>query len=121
MRDLTDRVKVKKAGKTDGCGTLEIKEKISGIQESSTGTETEIEQIFKVINDVNEIVSTIATAVEEQSVTSKEIAENVVQASLYIEEVTENVAQSFTVSGEIARDVSDVNQSAMECQTAVPR
>ncbi len=105
---------IKDLAKQTAAATLEIKEKISGIQESSTGTATEIEQISKVINDVNEIVATIATAVEEQSVTSREIAENVAQASQGIQEVTENVAQSSTVSGEIAQDISDVNQSAGE-------
>ena len=55
--------------------------KSTGIQDSIQETVTQIEQISKVANNVNEIVSTIATAVEEQSVTTKEIATNVVQAS----------------------------------------
>ncbi len=105
---------IKDLAKQTATATIEIKEKIGSIQESTTGTVTEIEQISKVINDVNEIVSTIATAVEEQSVTSKEIAENVAQASQGIQEVTENVAQSSTVSGEISRDISEVNQASGE-------
>ena len=105
---------IKDLAKQTAAATLEIKEKISGIQDSTKGTVTEIEQISKVINDVNEIVSTIATAVEEQSVTSKEIAENVAQASQGIQEVTENVSQSSSVSGEIAGDISEVNQTAGE-------
>ncbi len=109
---------IKELSKQTAAATLEIKEKISGIQDSSTGTITEIEAISKVIDDVNEIVSTIATAVEEQSVTSKEVAENVVQASQGIQEVTENVAQSSTVSGEIAKDISEVNQASNEMSTS---
>jgi len=105
---------IKDLAKQTAAATLEIKEKISGIQESSTVTVTEIERISKIINDVNEIVSTIATAVEEQSVTSRDIAENIVQASQGIQEVTENVAQSSTVSGEIAKDISEVNQASSE-------
>ena len=105
---------IKELAKQTAGATLEIKGKISGIQESTTGTVTEIEQISKVINDVNEIVSTIASAVEEQSATSMEIAENVSQASQGIQEVTENVAQSSTVSGEIARDIAEVNQTSSE-------
>ncbi len=94
--------------------TQEIKEKIEGIQCSTSGTIKEIELISKVINDVNEIVSTIATAVEEQSVTTKEIAGNVAQASLGIQEVNQNVAHSTSASSEIAKEISDVNQSAGE-------
>ncbi len=105
---------IKELAKQTAAATLEIKEKIGGIQDSTAGTVTEIEQISKVINDVNEIVATIATAVEEQSATSQEIAGNIAQASQGIQEVTENVAQSSSVSGEIAKDISEVNQSAGE-------
>ena len=105
---------IKDLAKQTAEATGEIKNKIEGIQGSTEGTVTQIEQISKVINDVNEMVGTIATAVEEQSVTTKEIARNVVQASQGIQEVTENVAQSSTVAGEIARDITEVNQAAGE-------
>ncbi len=101
------------AGQTANA-TKEIKNKIDGIQGSASSTITEIEEISKIINDVNQMVSTIAGAVEEQSNTTKEIANNVGQASDGISEVAENIAQSSTVSGEIARDVSAVNLAAGE-------
>ena len=105
---------IKELARQTASATGEIKEKIEGIQGSTEGTIGQIEQISKVINDVNEIVTTTATAVEEQSVTTKEIANNVAQASQGIAEVTENVAQSSTVAADIARDISDVNQAAGE-------
>jgi methyl-accepting chemotaxis protein len=74
--------------------TGEIKSRVESIQNSTDGTVTEIGNITRVVNEVNEIVSTIATAVEEQSVTTNEIAGNVAQAAQGIEEVNENVAQS---------------------------
>ena len=94
--------------------TAEIKAQINGIQGSAEGTVNQILQISKVINDVSDIVSTIATAVEEQSVTTKEIANNVVQVSEGVHEVTENVAQTSQVSGEVAKDIAEVNQAAHE-------
>jgi methyl-accepting chemotaxis protein len=105
---------IKELAKQTAQATVEIKNKVQGIQNSTEGTVTQIEQISKIVHDVNEIVSTIATAVEEQSVTTKEIANNVTQASQGIQEVTQNVAQSSTVAGEIARDISDVNQASGE-------
>ena len=105
---------IKELAKQTAEATGEIKSRIEGIQGSTEGTVTQIEQISKVINEVNEIVSTIAAAVEEQSATTKEIAKNVVQASQGIKDVTENVAQSSSVAGEIARDIADVNRSAGE-------
>lgn len=94
--------------------TGEIKSRIDGIQESTTTAIGDIEQIHKVIDEVNEIVSSTATAVEEQSVTTREIAENVAQASKAFQEVTENVSQCSTVAGEIAKEISDVDQAASE-------
>lgn len=94
--------------------TQEIKEQIDGIQNSTSGTISEIEQILKVINDIDEIVSTIAAAVEEQSVTTTEIAGNVAQVSQGIQEVSENVSQSSAVSSGIAKDIAEVNQTTSE-------
>ncbi len=105
---------IKELARQTAEATHEIKEQIGGIQNSTAGTVKEIEEILKVINDVNEIVSTIATAVEEQSVTTKEIAGNVAQASQGIQEVNENVAQSSAVSTEIAKDIAEVNQTTSE-------
>jgi len=105
---------IKELAKQTADATGEIRSKIEGIQSSTDGTVAQIEQITRVINDVNEIVAIIATAVEEQSVTTKEISNNVLQASQGIAEITENVAQSSTVSDEIARDIADVNQASSE-------
>jgi len=105
---------IKDLAKQTAEATQEIKGKIGAIQDSTGATVTEIGQILKVINDVNDIVSNIATAVEEQSVTTKEIAENVVQASQGIQEVNENVAQSSAVAGDIAKDIENVNQASGE-------
>ncbi len=105
---------IKELARQTAEATQEIKGQIEGIQDSTSGTVTEIGEILKVINDVNEIVSAIATAVEEQSVTTKEIAGNVAQASQGIQEVNENVAQSSSVSKDIASDIAEVNQAVGE-------
>ena len=105
---------IKELARQTAEATNEISKRIEGIQDSISGTITDIEQVPKVINEVNEIVSTIATAVEEQSVTTKEIASNVTQASQGVQEVTENVAQSSTVSADLSREVSEVNQASGE-------
>lgn len=93
--------------------TQDIKTKITGIQDSTTGTISDIGEISSVINDVNDIVATIATAVEEQSATTKEIASNVVRVSLVINEINNTVGQSTSFSGQIAEDISEVNNAAI--------
>jgi methyl-accepting chemotaxis protein len=105
---------IKELAKQTAEATQDIRLKIEGIQVSTDGTVTEINQIEKVIADVDEIVATIATAVEEQSASTKEIAGSVGQAAQGIQDVNENVAQCSTVSGDIAKDVEEVNQASIE-------
>jgi methyl-accepting chemotaxis protein len=103
---------IKELARQTANATQEISNSVTDIQESTSNTVMVITENSKVINEVNEIVSTIASAVEEQSVTTKEIASNVAQASKGLEEVNQNVSQSSEVSEEIARDISEVNQSS---------
>jgi len=105
---------IKELANQTSSATMNIRQKIEGIQKSARGTIEEIQQIREVINDVNEIVTSIATTVEEQSVTTREISSNVSEANIGIKEVTENVAQSSTVSNEVASDISDVNMLSGE-------
>ncbi len=105
---------IKELAKQTAEATLDIKNQIGGIQESTGSTVTSIEQIGQVINNVNEIVSTIATAVEEQSTSTQEIANNISQVSNGIGEVNENVAQSTNVANEISQSITEVNQAAGE-------
>ncbi|MFT5730854.1 MAG: methyl-accepting chemotaxis protein [Desulforhopalus sp.] len=112
---------IKDLAKQTAQATLDIKTKILGIQEATGITVTEINDIQSVISNIDQIVSTIAAAIEEQTATTREIAENVSQASTGITEVNENVAQSSTVAGEIASDIAEVNNSANEMNQASSR
>jgi methyl-accepting chemotaxis protein len=103
---------IKELAKQTAEATGEIKTRIDSIQNSTAATVGQIQQITKVIGEVNVIVASIVTAVEEQSATTGEIAENISQASIGIQEVTENVAQVSTVAGEVARDISEVSQAS---------
>ena len=94
--------------------TGEIKGKIEGIQNTTKGTVTEIENITGIINSVNDIVSTIASAVEEQSSSSKEIAGNVSQASAGIQEVNAKVAESTASFDQVARNLARMNNASTD-------
>lgn len=103
---------IKELAKQTANATNEIKGKIEMVQGSTSTTISEIDQILTVINQVNEIVSGIAGAVEEQSITTKEIAQNITYASEGSQEVNRNVAETHAVSGTIAKDIAEVNQAA---------
>ncbi|MDY6906248.1 MAG: methyl-accepting chemotaxis protein [Thermodesulfobacteriota bacterium] len=94
--------------------TEQIKHRISGIQDSTAVTVDSNEKILDVINEVNTIVSSIATAIEEQSQTTREIASNVSQASQAIQETSSDLADSSMVAERIADQIAHVNQSAGE-------
>lgn len=94
--------------------TLEIKDKVNGILVSTKETVDDIDRISNVITEVNEMVLTTASAMNEQSDTTREIAVNVEEASLGINEISTKVVQSSNVSGEVARDISGVHNSANE-------
>ena len=100
---------IKELARQTADATLEIKSQIEGIQQTTSNTVTEIANITRVINEVNDIVVIVVAAVEEQNVTTNEIAENISQATLGIQEVTENVSQSSVVADEVASDISQVS------------
>ncbi|MDR3632005.1 MAG: methyl-accepting chemotaxis protein [Desulfocapsaceae bacterium] len=92
--------------------TINIKNQINDVQQMTRSTVMEINQISEVIGGVNDIIGTIASAVEEQTAATKEIANNISQASQGIQEVNENVSQSSIVADDISRDISKVNLAA---------
>lgn len=92
--------------------TEDIRQKIEAMQIATKATVTEIGNITNVIDNVNEIVNTIASAVEEQSITTRDIAANIEQTTEATAEMTGNVSQAAEVSGLIAADVAGVNDAS---------
>jgi methyl-accepting chemotaxis protein len=105
---------IKELARQTAEATLDIRQQIEGIQNSTGTTVLSIEKIGQVISDINEIVATIATAVEEQSVSTREISDNIAQVSTGIQEVNENVAQSSQASQDITREIAEVKQASGE-------
>ncbi|WP_022666811.1 bacteriohemerythrin [Desulfospira joergensenii] len=88
--------------------TNDIKAKVTEIQNSTDNTVQDVKKISKVIFKVNEIVTLVVAAMDKQSATAAEVAENIDQASKGINEVNGNVALSSQVSSEITGDISGV-------------
>jgi methyl-accepting chemotaxis protein len=105
---------IKELAKQTASATQSIKQQIWEMQETTSTTVLEIQQISEVINNINEIVAVISTAVGEQSSATQEIANNIAQASQGMGEVNENVSQSSVVATSIAKDISNVNTASNE-------
>jgi len=103
---------IKELAQQTARATEDIRAKIQAIQGATGTAVSEIQQITNVINDVNSIVTAIAAAVEEQSVTTREITQNLAQASSGIQEINENVTQADSVVRDVAKDVTDVSSMA---------
>ncbi|MEH0021309.1 MAG: methyl-accepting chemotaxis protein [Desulfobacter sp.] len=94
--------------------TGNITQRVTGIQNATNETISEISEISGVINGINEIVSTIAAAIEEQSVTTREITANVSQATHGILDVNQKVSQTSEHAREIAGVISKVSHASGE-------
>lgn len=103
---------IKDLAKQTAEATHDISKRIEGMQNSTINAITEIRQIETIINDINDIVSTIASSVEEQSTSTKEIAGNVNQAALGIKNVYVDVNKSAQVVGNIANDIFEIDQAS---------
>jgi methyl-accepting chemotaxis protein len=79
---------VKELAKQTAATTADISAKIEAIQTDTEGAVTAIGEISKVITRINDIQNTIASAVEEQSATTHEIARNASEAALGANEIT---------------------------------
>lgn len=102
---------IKELAKQTASATEDIKIKISDVQNSTANTVGDIERVMKVIHDISDIVTTIATAIEEQSVVTRDIAANISQATRGVDEANERVSQTSTVTHSVAQDISAVNKA----------
>jgi methyl-accepting chemotaxis protein len=109
---------VKELAKQTNEATDDIRIKIETMQRSTDNTVSEIERINKVINDVNNIVVSIASAVEEQATTTGNISDNILQAVVGIRDMTQNVSQAAETSKEIASDIASVSASSNELEAS---
>ncbi len=108
---------IKELAKQTSAATHEIKLRIENIQKSSSATVDEIKGVAEVVAEVDEIVSSIAVSMDEQTATTREVAANIAEASEGMAEVNENVAQSSVVAAETAKDIAEVSRIAEEIST----
>jgi methyl-accepting chemotaxis protein len=83
---------VKELAKETAKATEDISRKIEAIQTDTKAAVDAIASISGVIHQINDISSTIATAVEEQNATTNEMSRNVSEAANGSGEITSNIA-----------------------------
>jgi methyl-accepting chemotaxis protein len=105
---------VKELAKKTAKATEDISRKIETIQVDSKAAVEAIGTISEVINQINGISSTIATAVEEQSATTNEMARNVSEAAQGSGEITSNIAGVSDAAESTSRGAGDTQKAAQQ-------
>ncbi|MEM7204122.1 MAG: PAS domain S-box protein [Planctomycetota bacterium] len=82
---------VKELAKETAKATEDISQKIEAIQTDTKGAVDAIGEIGTIIERINDIQTTIAGAVEEQTATTNEIGRNIAQAAKGSGEIAENI------------------------------
>jgi len=102
---------VKELAKQTAKATEDISRKIEAIQGDSIKSVEAIATVTTIINQINDISSTIATAVEEQSATTGEITRNISDGARGSSEIAKNIMA-------VAQAAQSTSRGAHELKTA---
>lgn len=105
---------VKELAKQTAKATEDISRKIEAIQGDTKGAVEAIAQIGRIINQINDIQNTIASAVEEQTATTSEISRNVGEAAKGSNEIAQNITSVAQAARSTTEGASDTKRSADE-------
>jgi methyl-accepting chemotaxis protein len=119
---------VKELARQTAGATETIRVKVESMQNNTESSIRAIDSIVNVITEINNIMSTIASAVEEQTATTNEIAKSITEAASSADSVSKNVSQcahqaddsSLTVKDSIDAGVDiahQINDQASQMET----
>jgi len=105
---------VKELAKETARATEDISRKIEAIQTDTKAAVEAINTISGVINQINDISSTIATAVEEQNATTNEMSRNVIEAAHGSSEITSNIGGVAEAAQSTTRGATDTQKASQQ-------
>jgi methyl-accepting chemotaxis protein len=105
---------VKELAKETARATEDISRKIEAIQTDTKAAVDAIASISGVIHQINDISSTIATAVEEQNATTNEMSRNVSEAANGSAEITSNIARVAEAAQGTTRGATDTQKASQQ-------
>lgn len=96
----------------------EIQTKITGIQNETKGTITQIENISSVVDQMNKIVVNVSASVDAQAVITREISQNMSEASEGAKNVTETILKNSIAANNVATNIAKVSVAAEEIDSS---
>ncbi len=105
---------VKELAKETAKATEDISQKIEAIQADTKGAVDAITQIGTIINQINDIQNTIASAVEEQTATTNEINRNVSDAATGSAGIAKTIVNVATAANSTTEGATNTQRAAGE-------
>ena len=103
---------VKELAKEHAKATEEIGQEIEAIQGDSKAAVGAIGEVSTIINQINDLSITIASAVEEQTATTNEIGRNVTEAAKGTTEIARNITGVATAAKDTTSGANDTQKAA---------
>jgi len=112
---------VKELAKQTAKATEDISRKIEAIQGDTKGAVKAIEEIGTIISQINDISNSIASAVEEQTVTTNEIGRSVTEAAKGVNDIAKNIAGVAVAAKNTTQGAADTQKAAQELSKMAAR
>lgn len=103
---------VKELAKQTAQATEGISKKVEKIQNDSNSAVQSIGDVRQQVTELNNISASIASAMEEQSATTNQVAEVVNQSNKDVNQITENIKQVSDAADETGRSAGEMNKAA---------
>lgn len=109
---------IKALAKQTAEATQDIRESVTGIEETAAKTIDGIGQVQQTISESHRSIDEIAVATEDQAGSSRSISENLHQVADGLIEVSGNINESSVLIGNVSNDISKIDQSAAQLRSS---
>lgn len=112
---------VKELARQSAAATEDIRRQVSLIQDNTANSMGAIDDVAGVIEQVSQIASSIAAAVEEQSATTSEIVRSLNSVTNATKTLSDNVKNASSGAAEVSRNIHGVSQAASDSAKGASR
>ncbi|MBF0301487.1 MAG: methyl-accepting chemotaxis protein [Desulfamplus sp.] len=94
--------------------TEDIKSKINGVQNSASNAVNDMVKVNSVIQEMEQIISSIAAAIEEQAAVTRDLSDNISRASAGVQDSADRMSETDKASNEISRKINQLSLGLSE-------
>lgn len=93
--------------------TEDIRKRLQAMQMNTGEAVQKIEQVGQVINEVNDMVTTIAAAVEEQNVTTRDVVQSIAQTAEATGSIAQDMQKFHSMSETVEQNSAELQRDAL--------